>query len=180
MSSGAEILATLRERGFVQQISDEQGLTALLGRGPVTYYCGFDPTASSLHVGSMVPLMAMAHLARAGHRPIAVLGGGTSMIGDPSGKTELRQMLTEAVRRLSPCDLVLVEGYKAQPIPKLEIWRPSVQKPLLHPRDAAIRGIATDDPSALGSVPLTVFRLDALDEIATFILSNAQNITVSD
>jgi tyrosyl-tRNA synthetase len=94
MSSGAEILATLRERGFVQQISDESGLTALLGRGPVTFYCGFDPTASSLHVGSMVPLMAMAHLARAGHRPIAVLGGGTSMIGDPSGKTELRQMLT--------------------------------------------------------------------------------------
>ena len=94
MSSGAEILATLRERGFVQQINDEPGLSALLGRGPVTFYCGFDPTASSLHVGSMVPLVAMGHLARAGHRPIAVLGGGTTMIGDPSGKTELRQMLT--------------------------------------------------------------------------------------
>jgi tyrosyl-tRNA synthetase len=94
MSSGAEILSILRERGFVQQISDEPGLAALLGRGPVTFYAGFDPTASSLHVGSMVPLMAMAHLARAGHRPIAVLGGGTSMIGDPSGKTELRQMLS--------------------------------------------------------------------------------------
>lgn len=94
MSSGAEILATLRERGFVQQVNDEPGLSALLGRESVTFYCGFDPTASSLHVGSMVPLMAMAHLARAGHRPIAVLGGGTTMIGDPSGKTELRQMLT--------------------------------------------------------------------------------------
>jgi tyrosyl-tRNA synthetase len=94
MSSGAEILVSLRERGFVQQINDEPGLSALLGRGPVTFYCGFDPTASSLHVGSMVPLMAMGHLARAGHRPIAVLGGGTTMIGDPSGKTELRQMLT--------------------------------------------------------------------------------------
>jgi tyrosyl-tRNA synthetase len=94
MSSGDEILATLRERGFVQQINDEPGLSALLGRGPVTFYCGFDPTASSLHVGSMVPLMAMGHLARAGHRPIGVLGGGTTMIGDPSGKTELRQMLT--------------------------------------------------------------------------------------
>ena len=68
MSSGAEILATLRERGFVQQVNDEAGLTALLGKGPVTFYAGFDPTASSLHVGSMVPLMAMAHLARAGHR----------------------------------------------------------------------------------------------------------------
>jgi len=94
MSSGAEILATLRERGFVQQINDESGLTALLGREPVTFYSGFDPTKPSLHVGSMVPLMAMAHLSRAGHRPIAVLGGGTTMIGDPSGKTELRQMLS--------------------------------------------------------------------------------------
>jgi len=74
-------------------------LTALLGRGPVTFYAGFDPTASSLHVGSMIPLVAMAHLARAGHRPIAVLGGGTAMVGDPSGKTELRQMLTvDAIR----------------------------------------------------------------------------------
>jgi tyrosyl-tRNA synthetase len=94
MSSGSEILSILRDRGFVQQISDEPGLAALLGRGPVTFYAGFDPTASSLHVGSMVPLMAMAHLARAGHRPIAVMGGGTTMIGDPSGKTELRQMLS--------------------------------------------------------------------------------------
>jgi tyrosyl-tRNA synthetase len=90
----SDILHTLRERGFVQQVSDEAGLTALLSEGPVSYYCGFDPTASSLHVGSMIPLMALAHLARAGHRPIAVLGGGTAMVGDPSGKTELRQMLT--------------------------------------------------------------------------------------
>ncbi len=90
----SDILHTLRERGFVQQISDEEGLTALLRKGPVSYYCGFDPTASSLHVGSMIPLMALAHLARAGHRPIAVLGGGTAMVGDPSGRTELRQMLT--------------------------------------------------------------------------------------
>jgi tyrosyl-tRNA synthetase len=90
----SDVLHTLRERGFVQQVSDESGLTALLGKGPVSYYCGFDPTASSLHVGSMIPLMALAHLARGGHHPIAVLGGGTAMVGDPSGKTELRQMLT--------------------------------------------------------------------------------------
>ena len=90
----SDVLHTLRERGFVQQVSDEAGLAALLSKGPVSYYCGFDPTASSLHVGSMIPLMALAHLARAGHRPIAVLGGGMAMVGDPSGKTELRQMLT--------------------------------------------------------------------------------------
>ena len=90
----SDVLHTLRERGFVQQISDESGLAALLRRGPVSYYCGFDPTAPSLHVGSMIPLMALAHLARAGHIPIAVLGGGTALVGDPSGRTELRQMLT--------------------------------------------------------------------------------------
>jgi tyrosyl-tRNA synthetase len=91
----SEVLQVLRERGFVQQINDEAGLVSELAKGPVTYYAGFDPTADSLHVGSMVPLMAMAHLARAGHRPIAVLGGGTAMIGDPSGKTELRQLISQ-------------------------------------------------------------------------------------
>ncbi|MDB4979288.1 MAG: tyrS 2 [Myxococcales bacterium] len=84
----------LRDRGFVQQTSDETELRARLGRERVTFYAGFDPTASSLHLGHFLPLMAMTHLARAGHRPIAVLGGGTAMVGDPSGKTELRQMLT--------------------------------------------------------------------------------------
>lgn len=91
----ANVLTTLRARGFVQQISDEAGLGERLAVGRVTFYCGFDPTAASLHVGSLVPLMAMAWLTRGGHRPIAVLGGGTTMVGDPSGKTELRPMLTQ-------------------------------------------------------------------------------------
>jgi tyrosyl-tRNA synthetase len=91
----ANVLTTLRARGFLQQISDEAGLGERLGVGKVTFYCGFDPTAASLHVGSLVPLMAMAWLTRGGHRPIAVLGGGTTMVGDPSGKTELRPMLTQ-------------------------------------------------------------------------------------
>ena len=91
-SSGA--LDTLRDRGFVQQITDEAALAARLAAGPVTFYAGFDPTAASLHVGHYIPLMAMAHLARAGHKAIAVLGGGTAMVGDPSGKTEMRQLIS--------------------------------------------------------------------------------------
>jgi tyrosyl-tRNA synthetase len=89
--SGA--FATLKERGFVAQCSDEEGLARLLDQEPVTFYIGFDPTADSLHVGHMVQLFAMAHLQRAGHRPIALIGGGTSRIGDPSGKTEMRKIL---------------------------------------------------------------------------------------
>jgi tyrosyl-tRNA synthetase len=94
LSGSGNALEILRERGFVQQISDEAELARRLGSGAVTFYAGFDPTAASLHVGSMVPLMAMAHLTRAGHRPIAVLGGGTTMVGDPSGRSELRKMMT--------------------------------------------------------------------------------------
>jgi tyrosyl-tRNA synthetase len=85
--------AALKERGFVSQCSDEEGLAKLLDREQVTFYIGFDPTASSLHVGHIVQLFAMAHLQRAGHRPIALIGGGTSRIGDPSGKTEMRKIL---------------------------------------------------------------------------------------
>jgi tyrosyl-tRNA synthetase len=81
------------ERGFVEQVSDEPILKDLL-RDPATCYIGFDPTASSFHVGSLVPIMALAHMQRAGHRPIAVVGGGTTLVGDPSGKTETRPIMT--------------------------------------------------------------------------------------
>ena len=87
------------------------------------------------------------------------------------GERELT--LEEALARLSPCDLVLVEGYKTHPIPKLEVWRPTVGKPCLHPVDPAIRGVATDVPEALAGLALPVFALDDLDEIATFVVSNA-------
>jgi tyrosyl-tRNA synthetase len=83
----------LRERGFVAQVTDEPAVRDLLGAGPVTFYIGFDPTASSLHCGSLVPIMAMAQLQRAGHKPLGLIGGGTAMVGDPSGKTEMRKML---------------------------------------------------------------------------------------
>lgn len=84
----------LRERGFVQQTTHDEELRQLFAREQVTAYVGFDPTAESLHVGSLLPIMALVHIQRAGHRPIAILGGGTAMIGDPSGKTEMRQMLS--------------------------------------------------------------------------------------
>ena len=89
----AGAFATLKERGFVSQCSDGEALSRLLDSEQVTYYIGFDPTAASLHVGNMVQLFAMAHLQRAGHRPIALIGGGTCRIGDPSGKTEMRKIL---------------------------------------------------------------------------------------
>ncbi len=83
----------LKERGFVEQVSDEAGLRAALER-PITFYIGYDPTATSLHAGSLLTVMAVAHLQRHGHRPIIIVGGGTGMIGDPTGRTEMRQMLT--------------------------------------------------------------------------------------
>lgn len=88
------VMDVLRERGFLKQVVYEDELYQLLGKESVTFYTGYDPTADSLHVGHFVTLMAMAHMQRAGHRPIVLLGGGTGMVGDPSGRTDLRQMLT--------------------------------------------------------------------------------------
>lgn len=83
----------LNARGFVEQYTAQA--PGLLAGEPVSFYVGFDPTGPSMHVGHLLPVMAMAHLQRAGHRPIAVLGGGTAMVGDPSGKDEMRQLITE-------------------------------------------------------------------------------------
>jgi len=92
MTGGTPLLDELAWRGLLHQNTD--GLGAALAKGMVSAYCGFDPTASSLHVGSLIPVMGLMHLQRAGHRPIAVVGGGTGMIGDPSGKTAERQLNT--------------------------------------------------------------------------------------
>ncbi|MBM3310697.1 MAG: tyrosine--tRNA ligase [Candidatus Aminicenantes bacterium] len=89
----------LRERGFIAQVSDEAAVRKMLGGKPATFYIGFDSTASSLHAGSLVPIMAMVHLRRAGHRAIALIGGGTTMVGDPSGKTEMRPLIEEETIR---------------------------------------------------------------------------------
>ena len=87
------ILDVLKERGFIAQTTFEEELYKQLEQ-PTTFYVGFDPTADSLHIGHYIPIMAMAHMQRAGHKPIALMGGGTAMIGDPSGKTDMRKMMT--------------------------------------------------------------------------------------
>ena len=84
----------LKERGFIKQTVYEEDLYNQLGKEPTPFYVGFDPTADSLHIGHYIPVMAMAHMQRAGHKPIALFGGGTAMIGDPSGRTDMRQMMT--------------------------------------------------------------------------------------
>ena len=89
------VLDVLKERGYVKQVVFEDELYELLGKESVTFYTGYDPTADSLHVGHFVTLMAMAHMQRAGHRPIALIGGGTAMVGDPSGRTDMRSMMTK-------------------------------------------------------------------------------------
>lgn len=92
MTNAYDILC---ERGFVAQCTNEEELRKLFQEEQVTFYIGFDPTADSLHAGHFIALMAMAHLQRAGHRPICLVGGGTGTVGDPSGRTDMRKMLTD-------------------------------------------------------------------------------------
>ncbi|MGL5085337.1 MAG: tyrosine--tRNA ligase [Clostridium sp.] len=91
----ANVLDELLDRGYIKQFTHEDETRELLEKEKITFYIGFDPTADSLHVGHFIAMMFMAHMQRAGHRPIALLGGGTAMVGDPSGKTDMRQMLTK-------------------------------------------------------------------------------------
>ena len=89
------VFDTLKERGFIAQCTNEAELRELFEKEQVTFYIGFDPTADSLHAGHFIALMAMAHMQRAGHRPICLVGGGTGTVGDPSGRTDMRKMLTD-------------------------------------------------------------------------------------
>jgi tyrosyl-tRNA synthetase len=91
------VFDVLKERGFIAQTTHEEPIRELLGKEKVTFYIGFDPTADSLHIGHFLQLIVMAHMQKAGHRPIAVLGGGTAMVGDPSGKTDMRRMMTREI-----------------------------------------------------------------------------------
>jgi len=86
----------LSERGFIEQVTDEELISKLLGENSATCYIGFDPTATSLHVGSLVPIMALAHMQRHGHRPIALIGGGTALIGDPVERQKCDSFLLES------------------------------------------------------------------------------------
>ena len=92
----SDFLRVVTERGFLHQCTDEAGLDAALCKDPVTAYCGFDCTADSLHVGSLVPIMGLRLLQRHGHKPIVLMGGGTTRVGDPSGREETRQLLDDA------------------------------------------------------------------------------------
>lgn len=108
----------LKERGFIKQCSDEKAVRKIVSKESVTCYIGFDPTAESFHVGSLIPIMALAWMERAGHKPIVLMGGGTALIGDPSGKDKVRKLMTpEEVRanlnklkkelRCPPCSLLI-------------------------------------------------------------------------
>src|SRR6266478_9924648 len=91
------ILEELQWRGLLADCTDPEALAKRLSEGPITLYCGFDPTADSLHVGSMVPLLTLRRFQLMGHHPIPLAGGATGSIGDPSGKTQERQLLTREV-----------------------------------------------------------------------------------
>ena len=98
------VLDILKERGFLHQLTHEDEIAELLAKEKITFYIGFDPTADSLHVGHFLGMMVMAHMQRAGHRPICLIGGGTAMVGDPSGKTDMRKMMTmETIRHNGEC-----------------------------------------------------------------------------
>ena len=92
--SNQNVYDILKERGFIEQCTNEEEVRELLGKESVTFYIGFDPTADSLTAGHFLTVMAMSHLQKAGHRPIALVGGGTGMVGDPSHRTDMRQMMT--------------------------------------------------------------------------------------
>ena len=98
MSFQSSLLRLLDERGYIHQATDAAALDALASKEIVTGYIGFDATAPSLHVGSLVQIMMLRRLQQAGHKPIVLMGGGTTKVGDPSGKDESRKLLTEAAR----------------------------------------------------------------------------------
>lgn len=100
----ANVYDILEERGYIEQSTNAEEVRELLGKGPISFYIGFDPTADSLHVGHFIQIMVMSHMQKAGHRPIALVGGATAAIGDPSGRTDMRKMLSrDDIRHNAAC-----------------------------------------------------------------------------
>lgn len=93
----SNVFEVLKNRGYIKQMTHEEEIKELLAKEKVTFYIGFDPTADSLHVGHFIAMMFMSHMQQHGHRPIALIGGGTAQIGDPSGRTDMRQMMTDEI-----------------------------------------------------------------------------------
>lgn len=123
------VFDTLESRGFIKQTVFKDDLYALLGSQSVTFYCGFDPTADSLHIGHFIPLMAASIMQKAGHKPILLVGGGTAMVGDPSNRNDMRQMMTKEtiaanVEKIKPqlARFVSFEGENAAQIVNNADW----------------------------------------------------------
>ena len=115
----SDFLNVLANRGFIHQVSEPDALDALAQSQPITAYIGFDCTAASLHVGSLLPIMMLYWLQQTGHRPIALMGGGTTRVGDPSGKDESRRILTDEMierqPRRHPRDLLEIPEIRQRP-----------------------------------------------------------------
>jgi tyrosyl-tRNA synthetase len=121
MSGPMNILDELRWRGLYADCTDLEALSARLATGPLTLYCGFDPTADSLHVGNLVPLLCLRRFQQAGHVPLALAGGATGMIGDPSGKSKTRPQLTREQVQAN-VEAVSKQVYKILDPEKTEIY----------------------------------------------------------
>ncbi len=102
------VFDTLKERGLIAQTTHEDEIRKILGEKKITFYIGFDPTADSLHIGHFMQLIVMKHMQNAGHRPIILLGGGTTMVGDPTGKTDMRPMITQEIIQHN-ADIILTD-----------------------------------------------------------------------
>ena len=99
ISEHDNVYDVLKERGFIEQTTDEEGIRELLGREKIKFYIGFDPTADCLHVGHFMQVIIMMYMQKFGHTPVVLIGGGTTMIGDPSGRSDMRQMMNQETIR---------------------------------------------------------------------------------
>ena len=117
--ASSNLIKQLQERGLVAQVTDEEALAERLAQGPIALYCGFDPTADSLHLGHLVPLLCLKRFQQAGHKPVALVGGATGLIGDPSFKAAERKLNTEETVQ----EWVGQNPQAGCPVPRFRLWR---------------------------------------------------------